>query len=139
MKVDLVVVSVSLMLELALHHGLHGDGEHGEEAEYSELAGLLILARIPWRLVRVAHAIVVTLEKVQQSEKHGEAIGEKHDETELRRLRDENSRLKAQVLALGTGPDIAAPPNSQEEEKRRIEGEATNVNTFDRARRGSTQ
>ena len=77
MKTDLVVVSVSLILQLALYDG-HGHGaEPGErEADFAGLAGLLILVRLPWRVIRIVHAVIVTLEKAHQDGEAEERAGE---------------------------------------------------------------
>ena len=77
MKTDFVVVSISLILQLALYDGHeHGEepGEH--EADLAGLAGLLILVRLPWRVIRIAHAVIVTLEKAHQE---GEAEGREEE------------------------------------------------------------
>ena len=141
LKVDLLVVSLSLFLELVLHHGVHGDGDHDEDAEYSELAGLLILVRMPWRLVRVAPAIVGPLEKVQKSDKHGQAVGHKAsagDALDNVALIEENKQLKAQLLELGVQPQVSkslAPLDLGDADS----SETVEAVVADRARRGSTQ
>jgi hypothetical protein len=101
LKVDLVVVSVSLLLELVLHHAVH-EGEDGE-AEYTELAGLLILVRMPWRIVRASHGIIATLQKVSKADDHGTAAGKKATEASARTvqaLQGECDNLRRQLEAI---------------------------------------
>jgi hypothetical protein len=116
-RVGRVVCNIQV-LELVMHHGLnHGDHDD-EHGDYSELAGLLLLIRLPWRLVRVAHAIVVTLEKVAKSSEHAEAAASKHQEhkeqgendAEVLRLKAEVTQLKVQLAVLGVLPGVDSTP-----------------------------
>jgi hypothetical protein len=84
-KTDLVVVSVSLILQLVLHHGVgHGGEEEEEERELGGIVGLLILVRLPWRVIRIVHAVIVTLEKAHQE---GEEEGREEEDEIMEKVR----------------------------------------------------
>ena len=105
MKTDLVVVSVSLILQLALYDG-HGHGaEPGErEADFAGLAGLLILVRLPWRVIRIVHAVIVTLEKAHQD---GEAEEGAAEHGQRKKLAKEGAALGSEAAEEGLRRRIA--------------------------------
>lgn len=74
----------------------HGEepGEH--EAEYSGLAGLLILVRLPWRVIRIVHAVIVTLEKAHQE---GEAEGREEEDEIMEKVLEKELEKEAEEEA----------------------------------------
>ena len=81
-----------ILFRLFLHHGLHDANE--------KLAELIILIRMPWRLIRVAHAVVATVEKVDFDHHHHHGSPD-HPPADLRALQEENARLRAELQRLG--------------------------------------
>lgn len=62
----------------------HGEEPDQEEVEFAGLAGLLILVRLPWRIIRIVHAVIVTLEKAH---KEGEEEGREEEDAIIEKAR----------------------------------------------------
>eukprot|EP01043_Picozoa_sp_COSAG02_P067043 COSAG02_NODE_10633_length_1894_cov_1.470752_1_plen_433_part_00 len=64
LTMDLIVVTVALMIETTIV--ILGE----DYDEYSGFVGLLVLIRVPWRIVRMVHAVIVMAEKVHHAAEH---------------------------------------------------------------------
>ena len=64
LTMDLVVVTVALVIETTIV--ILGE----DYDEYSGFVGLLVLIRVPWRIVRMVHAVIVMGEKVHHAAEH---------------------------------------------------------------------
>ena len=63
--------------------------------EYSGFVGLLVIIRLPWRIVRVVHAVIVMGEKVHHAAEHA---------------LEKAAQKERQSLTLGNGGDAGAHP-----------------------------